>query len=102
MQDWILTIGIDKFTLTEREKEYYVSNVNKGAKYVQVRGMLLSTGFQTLVQKEALEGKWQCELGNWHNKNAECFCSSEYVFEENKAILKDSDQKLLKEELKRV
>lgn len=77
--NWVLTIGVDKFYLTEQEKESYLKAVNIGVKYVQIRGMILGTSFQSLVQKQALEGKWQCEWGKWHEKNGECMCGYDYV-----------------------
>lgn len=75
---WILTIGIDKFRLTPDEHDKYLEAVNKGARYVVIQGNVLSTQFQTLVRKESLEGKWQCDYGKWHALTADCLCNSEF------------------------
>lgn len=94
--EWVLTIGIDKFNLTAEEKERYLTAVNQGAKYVQIRGMILGSTFQTLVQKEVLDGRWECEYGKWHKNGTECYCGSEFIEKDGKYIEIEKPNKDLK------
>lgn len=85
-KDWVLTIGIDKYYLTEKQTKFYLSSIDKGAKYVAVdENKMLGTNFQSLVHVSVKEetrqldsGRWQCEKGRWHNKGAECFCGQTF------------------------
>jgi len=86
MKNWILTIGIDKFYLTEKEKVFYLESIDKGAKYISIGDKILGTTFQTLINKSVIEetkalneGKKQCEYGKWHDKNASCFCGTRWI-----------------------
>lgn len=78
MKDYVLTIGIDKFYLSEQEANFYLSSIDKGAKYVKIGDLTLGTSFQSLVHKNALEGKYQCDTGEWHTKGAECYHNGEW------------------------
>lgn len=91
MKDWILTIGIDKYYITEAEANFYTSSVEKGAKIIAIRPTLsVSSNLQSLVHKSEVEatkaieaGKWQCEHGNWLSKHIkECTCIKSYVLTE--------------------
>ncbi len=81
--DYILTIGTKEFRLTEKEKNYYLEAVNRGAKYVEIRGMFLGTSFLSLTHKKSLEGKWMCEKGVWHSNGFDCTCGVEFITEGN-------------------
>ena len=49
---WILTVGIDKYFLTDDEKKFYLEAKVKGAEIVQLReNLYLSTKFQSLVEE---------------------------------------------------
>ncbi len=79
MKTWCIVIGIDKFYLTEQEKNYYLTSINKGAKYVDLGGMVLGPNFQSLVSldtieesKQLEEGKFKCEYGRWHKNVCDC------------------------------
>lgn len=81
-KNWVLTIGIEKFYLTEAEKEAYLGAVNKGAKYVEFDGMVLGNNFQSLVSlqviktnKQLEEGYWSCENGSLHGRGEICNCT---------------------------
>lgn len=48
---WTLTVGIDKFILTDQEKEFYLQAINAGEKHIQVkRGLFVGTNYQSLVE----------------------------------------------------
>ena len=79
---WILTIGIEKFYLTEKEMKFYIDQIGKGVKYVAVSDdKILGANFQTLVHVSVIEetskrdeGKWKCKHGRWHTKGWACTC----------------------------
>jgi hypothetical protein len=86
MKDWILTIGIDKYYLSEKQALFYKHAVNQGVKAIEVEpGKILGPNMQSLVHKSVIEetkalseGKWQCPKGKWHVKNVQCFCEAKY------------------------
>ena len=91
MKDWILTIGIDKYYLTEKEADFYSKSVERGAKIIAIRPTLsVSSNLQSLVHKSEVEatkaieaGKWQCTHGNWQPKSIRtCSCTKSYVLTE--------------------
>lgn len=94
-KNWILTIGIDKYYLTEQEKEFYLTSISKGSKYVAIdENKLLGINFQSLVNKKAIEetemlekGKTKCKYGKWHSGS--CSCNIEYEIVDGKAIPKE-------------
>ena len=48
---WILTVGIDKFILTDQEKDFYVDMVRRGEKHIQIKkDMYVSPNYQSLVE----------------------------------------------------
>lgn len=72
VRNWVLTIGIKEFYITKDEANYYLASIEKGAKYVAIRDMVLSANFQSLTTKQQLEdtkklnqGMWQCKHGDW-------------------------------------
>lgn len=81
MKDYVLTIGIDKFYLSQGEADFYLAAVDQGVKYVQIGDLTLGINFQSLAHKEALAGKVRCKAGNWHTNKAECFCNGEWITE---------------------
>lgn len=81
MKPWLIVIGIDKFYLTEKEKDYYLTAIMSGVKFVDLGDKVLGANFQYMVKDTAVEetkmlseGKWQCEKGKWHTKGWECTC----------------------------
>lgn len=80
---WKLVIGIETFYLTDREKDFYLSSVAKGAKYVQVNDLLmLGANFQSLQHEEIQserqnieEGRYKCKYGRWHREGWACMCA---------------------------
>ena len=85
-RDWILTIGIEKYSLTKEEADFYMESVKKGSKFVELGGgRVFGTNFQALTHKNALRGMWECRKKIWHEKTAECFCEGEWIVENNKA-----------------
>jgi len=81
-KNWIITIGIDKFYLTQGEVDFYLHSLAKGSKYVKIgEDKVLGSNFQSLVRvstfeetKMLSEGRWQCAHGKWHVKGWQCFC----------------------------
>lgn len=48
---WTLTVGIDKFILSDQEKDFYLQSINSGDKHIQIkRGLFVGTNYQSLVQ----------------------------------------------------
>lgn len=90
-KDWIITIGIDKFFVTEKQKDFYLQAITAGNKYVVLDDTkVLGTNFQTIVHisekditKQLESGKWQCEKGKFHAKESICTCGKQYVQGEN-------------------
>ena len=81
MKDWIIVIGIERFYLTDKEKEYYLQAINNGVKYVDLGDKVLGSNFQYLAKNTAIEeakmldeGKWLCDKGKWHTKGWQCTC----------------------------
>lgn len=93
-KDWVLTIGIDKFYLTEKEKDFYLESINKGAKYVAIDSQkLLGTNFQSLVSMQELsdsehlaKGEEKCKYGKWHRGSCACFLTYEII--DGKAVIR--------------
>lgn len=93
-KNWILTIGIDKFYLTDKQKDFYIQSVNAGVKYVLIdEYKLLGTSFQSLVNEKAIEetemlkaGKAKCEYEKWHKGS--CLCGRQFEIVNGKAIEK--------------
>ena len=53
--NYILTVGIKDFLLTEEQKDLYLTAVERGAKQVQLSDSLfVSTNFQSLVAEDEL------------------------------------------------
>jgi hypothetical protein len=78
-KDYILTIGLDKYPLTEKERDYYMQMVEKGAKFVDLgNGRVFGVNMQSLVHKNVSKGMWGCDFGGWHGRDAECFCNGEW------------------------
>ena len=42
---WIIVYGIDKFYLTNEEKQYFLKSLENGAKFVQIQGSILTDKF---------------------------------------------------------
>jgi hypothetical protein len=83
MKTWIVVIGIDKFYLTEKEKEYYLQAISSGAKFVDLGDKILGSNFQYMAQNAAIEetkmldeGRWFCSKGKWHQKGWDCTCEN--------------------------
>ena len=99
MKDWILTIGIDKFYLTKKQADFYLQKVGEGAKYVAFdENKVLGVNFQTLVNSKAVdetkalsEGKWECETGKWHSRNAKCYCTKKWILRGGSMVEVDKD-----------
>lgn len=50
---WTLTIGIDKFVITDEQKKRYVAEIAKGSKLIQLSDKLyVNDNFQSLVEDE--------------------------------------------------
>lgn len=48
---WTITVGIDKFMLTDQEKDFYLHAVSSGEKHIQVKkGLFIGANYQSLVQ----------------------------------------------------
>lgn len=85
-KDWVLTIGIQKFYITEKQKDFYLKSVQEGQKFVVLdETKVLGTNFQTLVHSSELDitkqldtGKWTCDKGKVHAKGAVCMCGKHY------------------------
>jgi hypothetical protein len=90
-KDWIITIGIDKFYLTQKECDFYLVSLANGAKYVKIDDTkVLGANFQSLVHTSVIteskmlaEGRWQCNYGKWHQEGWSCYC--------DKLLPKDTD-----------
>lgn len=83
MKVWLVVIGIDKFYLTEQEKEYYLSAISGGVKFVDLGDKVLGANFQYMAKNTAIEetkmldeGKWLCKSGKWHSKGWDCTCEN--------------------------
>lgn len=92
-KNWILTIGIDKFYLTEEQKDFYLESVGEGSKYVVIDNKYLGVNFQSLVSKVTVEetkmlesGKSLCDYGKWHWNLRDCACSWNYEIEDGRAV----------------
>lgn len=49
---WTLTIGIDKFIITDEQKKRYVAEIAKGSKLIQLSDKLyVNDNFQSLVEE---------------------------------------------------
>lgn len=49
---WTLTVGIDKFTITDEQKKRYVSEIARGSKLIQLSEKLyVNDNFQSLVEE---------------------------------------------------
>lgn len=81
---WKLVVGIEAFYLTDREKEFYLNSISKGAKFVQVNDyLMLGANFQSLQHEEVMterdqieDGRYKCAHGRWHTKGWACLCNS--------------------------
>jgi hypothetical protein len=96
---YVLTIGIDKFNLTQEEADFYIKAVDNGMKYVKIGDMVLGTSFQTLVPlertqeaKRLAEGQFKCSFGKWHDKGDQCihYFSLENKMKSIKEILENN------------
>jgi hypothetical protein len=83
MKEWIIVIGIEKFYLTDKEKNYYLSALNTGVKFVDMGDKILGANFQYMAKTSVFEetkmldeGKWRCEFGKWHTKGWACSCEA--------------------------
>lgn len=86
MKDWVLVIGIEKHYLTEKQAEFYLKAVESGVKLVKLDdGRIFGVNLQSLMHENAMKGEWKCAVGNWHRKEAECFCDGEWQLEDGKA-----------------
>lgn len=48
---WVLTVGIDKFLLSDQEKAFYIHAVAAGEKHIQIRhGLYVGANYQSLVE----------------------------------------------------
>ena len=82
MKPWLIVIGIDKFYLTDKEKDFYLQSVGKGMKFVDMGDKILGSNFQYIAKdivieesKMLEEGKWKCKHGKWHTKGWERTCN---------------------------
>lgn len=83
MKPWLIVIGIDKFYLTDKEKDYYLQAITSGVKFVDLGDKVLGANFQYMAKDTAItetkmldEGKWLCPKGKWHTKGWECTCDT--------------------------
>ena len=81
MKPWLIVIGIDKFYLTDKEKDYYLSAIKAEVKFVELEDKVLGANFQYIAKDTAIEetkmldeGKWLCPKGKWHGAGWECTC----------------------------
>lgn len=47
---WVVAYGIEKFYLTDAEKDYLLTSLEKGAKFVQIKGNVLTDKFMYIVR----------------------------------------------------
>ena len=48
---WKLVVGIEKYILTDQEKEFYVHSVAQGDQHIQIkRGLFVSPNYQSLAE----------------------------------------------------
>lgn len=48
---WTLTIGIDRFILTDQEKDFYLQCVQNGDKHIQIKsGLYVDPNYKSLVE----------------------------------------------------
>ena len=97
-KNWILTIGIDKFYLTDEEKDFYLVSISHGNKYVSFQDKILGANLQSLVNISITEetkmiesGKKKCEFGKWHSVLRNCSCNLHILIDGNTAKITSED-----------
>lgn len=100
---WKLVVGIEAFYLTDREKEFYLTSISKGAKFVQVNEyLMLGANFQSLQHEEVMterdqieDGRFKCEYGRWHSKAWKCMCAPLEFDKKTQSYIKAPETKIV-------
>ena len=76
-------------------EKYMRERIREGCEYVTLPDglLVLPAKFQEIVQRtvsddsEKIEdGRWQCDVGRWHNVGATCYCKIEMIETDDKTI----------------
>jgi hypothetical protein len=90
-KDWVMAYGIERFYLTAEEADYITEQMLEGKQIIILKnGMRLFKHPTYIIPMKSFQdaekiqaGRWECDSGNWHERNAECFCNSQYITEGN-------------------
>jgi hypothetical protein len=61
---WIIVYGLDKFYLTNEEKEYLLNSLEKGAKFVQIKGNVLTDKFLYITVDDVIYNELKKDANN--------------------------------------
>ncbi len=56
---WLIVYGLDKFYLTDDERQYFLDSIEGGAKFVQIKGNILTDRFSHITKVEVEHEDWK-------------------------------------------
>ena len=85
---WVIVYGIDKFYLTNEEKEFFVSHIKAGEKFVSIKGNLLSDRFLYI----SIDDEKYTELKHKNAPTADAFNNS-YIPDNEEVVSPEEQEK---------
>jgi hypothetical protein len=99
LNEWRITIGIQRHWVTTEEKDAYLTSISKGMELVPLRNgtLVLGKNAQEIIHCSAIEesrqieenrkeGKYQCDHGHWHALGTTCMHNVEMIEVDDKTI----------------
>lgn len=60
---WAIVYGVDKFHITNEEKQYFLGSLQKGAKFVEIKGNVLTDKFLYIILDEEKYRRLETKYG---------------------------------------